>query len=90
MKCVEFSSTIVFQVSILTEQLDRQNRRLSDQEQLLAAKKELLRKTELALDRERQARTAMEKDLANGSGNNGYFETQHFRQRCAALEAENR
>ena len=45
------------QVSILGEQVGRQTSRLQDMEQLLAAKKELLRKTEMALERERKART---------------------------------
>ena len=40
------------QASILGEQVGRQTSRLQDMEQLLAAKKELLRKTEMALDRE--------------------------------------
>ena len=71
------------QVSILGEQVGRQTSRLQDMEQLLAAKKELLRKTEMALDRERKARTAMEES-------NGHLgELTRLRKRCSELEREN-
>ena len=71
------------QVSILGEQVGRQTSRLQDMEQLLAAKKELLRKTEMALDRERKARTAMEES-------NGHLgELSRLRKRCSELEREN-
>lgn len=42
-----------FQMSMLNEQLERQNSRIEELEKLLSAKNELLRKTEAALDRER-------------------------------------
>jgi len=71
------------QVSILGEQVGRQTSRLQDMEQLLAAKKELLRKTEMALDRERTARTAMEES----KGHLG--ELTRLRKRCSELEREN-
>ena len=71
------------QVSILGEQVGRQTSRLQDMEQLLAAKKELLRKTEMALERERKARTAMEES-------NGHLgELSRLRKRCSELEREN-
>ena len=71
------------QVSILGEQVGRQTSRLQDMEQLLAAKKELLRKTEMALDRERKARTALEES-------NGHLgELTRLRKRCSELEREN-
>merc|ERR1719322_296510 len=70
------------QVSILGEQVGRQTSRLQDMEQLLAAKKELLRKTEMALERERKARTAMEES----KGHLG--ELSRLRKRCSELERE--
>ena len=71
------------QASILGEQLERQGMRLHDMEQLLNAKKELLRKTEMALDRERKARTAAEE------GNRNLSELSRLRHRCSTLEKEN-
>ena len=71
------------QVSILGEQVGRQTSRLQDMDQLLSAKKELLRKTEMALDRERTARTALEES-------NGHLgELTRLRKRCSELEREN-
>ena len=57
LQCEAEKDALQLQVGLLTEQLERQGSRLNDLEQLLHAKKELLRKTETALDRERQART---------------------------------
>ncbi len=65
------------------EQLERQESRMADLEQLLEAKKELLRKTEAALERERQARKALEEE------NPHYSEIAHLKGRCAELELEN-
>ena len=57
--------------------------RLNDMEQLLTAKKELLRQTEMALERERRART-------EGSPSASHFsELAHLKNRCASLEQEN-
>lgn len=44
-----------FQMSMLNEQLERQNSRITELEQLLAAKNELLKKTEVALEREQNS-----------------------------------
>lgn len=44
-----------FQIQMLNEQMERQNTRIVELEQLLSAKNELLRKTEAALERERNS-----------------------------------
>jgi len=75
------------QLEAVQEERDRQGRRLADLEQLLAAKKELLRKTEQALDRERNARASMEARL---SAPTSPAEASHLRAKMAELEAENR
>ncbi len=73
-----------------TEQLDRQGARLVDLEQLLQAKKELLRKTDQALERERASRRALEEENEHRRSTSPHFsEVARLRARCSELEAEN-
>jgi hypothetical protein len=74
---------LTLQLNILGEQTERLGIRLHDMEQLLAAKKELLKKTEMALERERKARTAAEE------GNRSFGELTRLKKMCSALEREN-
>ena len=86
-----------FQLTLLNEQLDRQTTRITELEQLLTAKNELLRKTEAALERERNnLMTASASSAANEStnqSNNAFLRLQSdvskLRSKCGTLEKEN-
>ncbi len=75
-----------FQLSMLNEQIERQSTRISELEQLLSAKNELLRKTEAALDRERGAKD-------EHPNNNAVLKLQSdlakLKTTCGSLEKEN-
>ena len=50
--------SVALQVGVLHEQTERQSHRIQDLEKVLSAKKDLLRHTEQALERERNATAA--------------------------------
>jgi hypothetical protein len=71
------------QVNVLNDQLDHQVARISDLEQLLASKTDLLRKSEAALDRE-QSQNQTEPNLLILQS-----DLAQVRNRCTNLEREN-
>lgn len=78
----------LFQMSMLNEQLERQNTRISELEELITVKKELLRKTESALERER----ASNQEIANQAPSNVLIlqsEIAQLKNRCLEKEKEN-
>ena len=92
-----------FQISMLNEQLERQNSRITELEHLLSAKNELLRKTEAALEHERSkteklqnhenSSTASELSPAGQMNNNTVLRLQSdlskLKTKCNAYEKEN-
>lgn len=73
-------------MSMLNEQLERQNTRILELEELISIKKELLRKTESALDRERAT------NQENQAPSNVLIlqsEVAQLKTRCMEKEKEN-
>ena len=77
-----------FQINLLNEQLERQTNRIAELERLLSAKNDLLRKTEVALERERGTAAALVQEPAN-SLLMLQSEIAQLKNRCANYEKEN-
>ncbi len=81
------------QLETSAEQISRQQQQIAELEQLLGIKKELLRKMEQALDRERRSAngqgTAAATANAAAAAAAHSSELAHLRGRCEALEVEN-
>lgn len=72
-----------FQITMLNEQLERQNSRIEELEALVMNKNDLLRKTEAALDRERSANEQPSANLRLQS------DLSKLKAKCHNLEKEN-
>ena len=78
----------------MNEQLDRQSNRISELERLISNKNELLRKTEAALERERNSSTAAASANASPPQSEPNVlmlqsEVAQLKNRCASLDKEN-
>ena len=81
------------ETTVLSEQLDRHAHRIQELEQLLGAKKELLKKAEAALERERNQNNAVNHQSPGTNNANSLLimqsELAQVKARCANYEREN-